>query len=99
MNILNYTTTTGNFSLKYKYELIESLKLLPTPIDVSYQFDPGREGGFGYILKLENIALDKKSKTKILLTDKLNTPLYINGELARDLTQIGNFKSALYIVQ
>jgi hypothetical protein len=99
LNLLDYSTIPTGFSLKYKYDMVATLKDFKEPIDMSYQFDPGRDGGFRYIIELFDIKTDPKSRTRILLTDKLNTPLYIDGELARDLSVIGNFKSALYIVQ
>lgn len=98
-NLRSFSTVPSGFSLKYKYDLVESLKTFKEPIDISYQFDPGRDGGFRYIVNLQKIKTDPNSKTRILLTDKFNTPLYIDGELARDLEEKGNFKSALYIVQ
>lgn len=99
LNLRSYTLVPTPYSLTVKNEIVDTLANYPEPIDISYQFDPGRDGGLGYLVKLKNIRLDPNSKTRILLTDKLNTPLYIDGELARDLTQIGAIKSALYIVQ
>jgi len=99
LNLSNYTTEPSRFSLKYKYDIVNTLKSISEPIDLSYQFDPGRDGGFRYIVAQAGIKLDPSSKMKVLLTDKLKTSLYINGELTRDLAEIGNFKTALYIVQ
>ena len=99
LNLSKYSIEPNRFSLKYKYDNVDTLKSFSEPIDLSYQFDPGRDGGLRYIVDLAGIKLDPKSKTRILLTDKLNTPLYIDGELARDLVEIGNFKTVLYIVQ
>jgi len=98
-NLRQITTTASPFSLKYKYDLVSTLKQFQEPIDMHYQFDPGRDGGFGYLINLMDIKTDKNSIIKILLTDKLNSPLYINGELTRDLHTMGNFRSSLYIVQ
>ncbi|MFZ2200165.1 MAG: glycosyltransferase family 39 protein, partial [Microgenomates group bacterium] len=76
-NMSNFSTIPSGFSLKYKYDLIESLKEFDPPIDISYQFDPGRDGGFRYIVDLQGIKTDPVSRTRVLLTDKLKTPLYI----------------------
>ena len=99
LNIHDYTTVSTGYSLAVKTEIINSLQSIEEPIDLNYSFDPGRDGGLRYLAKLNGLTLDSHSKTRILLTDKLNTPLYIDGELARDLIQIGNIKTALYIVQ
>lgn len=99
INIRSYTVEPTGFSLKVKEDIVESLKEFDGPIDMSYNFDPGRDGGLRYLVKLKGIDIDPKAKQRILLTDKLNVPLYIDGELARDVEQIGNIKSALYIVQ
>lgn len=99
LNVQAYTTTPTGFSLYNKRAIVQSLKAIEGPIDMSYNFDPGRDGGLRQLIRLEGIALDPKSRSRILLTDKLNTPLYIDGELASDVLQIGSIKSALYIVQ
>ena len=99
LNLSAYTTETTGFSLAVKEQIVESLKVYEHPIDINYTFDPGREGGLKYLVNDAGIQLDPKSKTRVIITDKLNTPLYIDGELARDLTQIGNLRTALYIVQ
>ncbi len=99
LNLRAYTAVPTGFSLSNKRAIVTSLKDLAGPIDMSYSFDPGRDGGLRQLISIEGIALDPQSKYRVLLTDKLNTPLYIDGELAHDLTQIGSLKSALYIVQ
>ena len=99
LNLQAYTTTPTGFSLYNKRAIVETLKEIDGPIDMSYNFDPGRDGGLRQLIRLEGIALDPRSRSRILLTDKLNTPLYIDGELAHDLTQIGSLRSARYIVQ
>jgi len=99
LNVRAYTTQSSGFSLKVKEDIVNTLLVYPDPIDLSYNFDPGRDGGLRYLVELKGIKLDPKSRTRILLTDKTNTPLYIDGELARDLIQIGNIRTALYIVQ
>lgn len=98
-NLRQYTTTSTGYSLSVKKQIIETLATYPDPIDLHYAFDPGREGGLAYLATLKGIRLDPRAKTRILLTDKLNTPLYIEGELTHDLTQIAGIKSARYIVQ
>lgn len=98
-NARSYTTQELGFSLSVKEKVVDSLVEYQHPVDLHYNFDPGRDGGLHYLVKLKGVQVDKTSKHRILLTDKLNTPLYIEGELARDLLQIGNIRTALYIVQ
>lgn len=99
LNLGSYQTSTTGFSLANKTQLVESLKEVESPINVYYNFDPGRDGGLRSLVKRSGLIIDPSAKNRVLLTDKLNTPLYIGGELARDLYQIGNLKSALYVVQ
>lgn len=98
-NISKYSVDPTGFSLLVKTQIVDSLRVVPGPLDIHYSFDPGRDGGLSYLVSRSGIVLDTKSKTRILLTDKLNTPLYIEGELTRDLRQIGNIRSSIYIVQ
>lgn len=98
-NFSRYSVDPSGFSLLTKTQVVDSLRAVPGPLDVHYSFDPGRDGGLRYLVIRSGIALDNKAKTRILLTDKLNTPLYIDGELTRDLGQIGNIRSSVYIVQ
>lgn len=99
LNLLAFTTVPTGFSLFNKRSIVASLKDIQGPIDMSYNFDPGRDGGLRQLIALEGIVLDPQAKTRIILTDKLNTPLYIDGELAHDLKAIGSLRSARYIVQ
>lgn len=99
LNLFAFTTVPTGFSLFNKRAIVASLKDIPGPIDMSYNFDPGRDGGLRQLIDREGIVLDPHAKTRIILTDKLNTPLYIDGELAHDLTAIGSLRSARYIVQ
>lgn len=99
INLFSYDTSVTGFSLANKQKLVESLNSIEAPIDVNYSFDPGRDGGLRFLVMQSGMDLDTTAKNRILLTDKLNSPLYIDGELARDLNQIGSLKSALYVVQ
>lgn len=99
LNIRSYTTEPSGFGLQVKTEIVNSLLEFKEPIDLTYAFDPGRDGGLKYLVELKGLSLDPESRTRIILSDKVDSPLYIDGELARDVVQIGKIKTALYIVQ
>lgn len=99
LNIRDYTILPTGYSLSVKNNIVDSLNSFSEPIDLNYSFLPGREGGLEYLVKLNGLKLDPQARTRLLVTDQLNAPLYIDGELARDLIQIGNIRTALYIVQ
>lgn len=99
LNLRAFTTLPTGFSLGTKTAIVDSLKIFDQSLDLHYAFDPGRDGGLRYLVERAGLRLDPHARTRILLTDKQNTPLYIEGELTRDLTQLGNLRTALYIVQ
>jgi|GEM_PF-871430 hypothetical protein len=102
LSVINYqssSTARTAYSLGAKQELVESLTSYDMPLDIHLQFDPGREGGFEYLIARSEIRLDSTSSMQILLTDRLDSPGYIDGELCEDLTHLGNIKSAFHIVQ
>lgn len=100
LNYHSYTSATyGVFSLGVKQQIVRSLHDLPPPLDLHYDFDPGRDGGLRYLVNLEGIKLDPQAKHRVILTDKIDSPAYIDGELGRDLLTIGKIKTSLYVVQ
>lgn len=98
INLGAYQTESVSLSLGAKKEIVASLAKETPPLDITYSFDPGRDGGLRYLVE-QSVKLDSNSKARYILTDKLNTPLYIDGELARDIGEVGNIRLGLYIVQ
>lgn len=98
INLGAYQTERMSLSLGAKKEIVASLAKEAPALDVSYAFDPGRDGGLRYLVE-QSVELDSNSKARYILTDKLNTPLYIDGELARVVAEAGNIRLGLYIVQ
>lgn len=99
LNIQSYSTVAGIFSLGAKKELVSSITTYQSPLSIHYSFDPGRDGGLQHLVNRSNIIQDAGSSTQILLTDKIDSPGYINGELCEDIVVVGHMKSAFHIVQ
>lgn len=99
VNLRSYSTELVSYSLGAKQALVSSLIKLDTPLDIHLNFDPGRDGGIGYLISRSPLLIDPNSSTRVILTDKVDSPAYIEGELCEDLLQLGNMKSALDIVQ
>lgn len=99
LNLHAYQTTPSSYSLSAKTQLVTSLLSYPDPLDLTYQLSLGRDGGFRYLVKRSGLIPDAHARSRIVITDKLDGPVYIDGELTRDLTRFGSLKTALYIVQ
>lgn len=93
------SSSPGGYSLGVKESIVSSLKELPQPIDLTYQLNPGREGGFDYLVDLAGISRDPRSIHRVVISDKLSSPIYVDGELAEDQFQQGDLKTSMYIVQ
>lgn len=99
VNIRAYTLTATPFSLSVKEEIAESVAEYKSPVDVRMSLDPGRDGGFGYLLERAGVVQDSMSPVKVLITDKVESPAYIDGELATDTFRAGFIKTSVYVVQ
>jgi len=99
LNLRAFSTEMVSYSLGAQQQLVNSLLTYDIPLDIHLDFDPGRDGGLRHLITRSSISQDSDSPMQILLTDKINSPAYINGELCEDITTIGNIKSAFHIVQ
>lgn len=98
VNVRAYSSEGTPFSLGVKENIVNSLDPAK-PLDVRVSVAPGREGGFGYLMERRGIVSDRSAKTKVLITDNVESPAFIDGELAVDTFRSGFIKTSIYVVQ
>lgn len=101
--VINYqavnNSSPGGYSLGAKEEIVLSLHDLPQPLSLSYQLNPGREGGFDYLVELNHIEIESGSNHRAVISDKLSSPIYVDGELTEEKFRYGDLKVSYDVVQ
>lgn len=97
-NVHAYSYEATSFALSQKESVAHAIASLHTPVDLRLELAPGREGGIVPIFVGSSGTLDPKSHTKVIVSDKGDGPLYINGELTTDLAHYGGLRVATVII-
>jgi hypothetical protein len=91
-----YDYSPASYALSNKAEIVKAISDQNVPADIRYELSPGREGGFIPLLKLAKVEIDESAPTKFVITDKLDGPVLIGGELAEDVLQSGGMRVVKY---
>ncbi len=99
LNVRKYSFAETSFALSQKEHIASVLFELKKPVDLHLELAPGREGGILPLYLESGGVVDEKSPVKVLVTDKSEGPLYINGELATVIGNFGGMRLAKVVVE
>ncbi len=94
INLKAYSWVETSFALSQKEKAGLAIAGLDSPVDLRLELVPGREGGITPIFLSHGGKLEPNSPLKVVVSDKGDGPLYINGELTTDLGHFGGFRVA-----
>lgn len=98
-NLKAFTIIPTGFSLGQKQKIISAIAQKSKSIDLYYDLPFGRDTAFNLLLPRYGVELDKNSKTKVIISEKMSERLYIDGEITDDLGYFGGMHVGIRVVQ
>lgn len=99
LNVKAYSFEETSFGLSRKIAAANLLTSLNTPLDLNLDLAPGREGGIVDIYKREGGKLNVNSPLKIVVTDKSDGAILLDGELTEVIGNFGGIRVSKIVVQ
>lgn len=99
LNLAHFTATSTPFSLSNKLAVVDSIADLNTPVNIHYDLVYGRDQGIIPLIKYRGIVHNKSAKTSVVISEKTDQSLFIDGELASEIGQFGGMRVAKHVVQ
>jgi len=94
-----FSTELTSYSLGQKQKIVQTIGQMSKTVELHYDLPFGRDTGFPILLKQSAISIDDNAKLKFVITEKMEGPVILDGELTQDIGYFGGMRLTKLVVQ